>query len=1025
MQLINLIFLIFFNYSVSSSFVKQKKQSTDFILRPFSDNRKFKHVILKNGLELLLIEDVNVEKSAYSVGVKAGSFNDPDNVFGLFHLIEHMLFLGTEKYPEPENYDEFMSQHGGSNNAFTSEERTIYFNEIGEEYLENGLKRFSRFFIDPIFDEKMIFKEINSVNSEHLKNIPNEFDRLWYTLKSYCYPPFSQFTTGNIDTLVKIPESKRVSLPTLLKKMYEKYYCGENMFFVQLSKRSIDEQEKLVKKYFLDISKNNDGKCKRNEPKASSNQKLIKDEVLGKIVIVDPLNNKKQLWFVWNFSTLLNPLSKQPLELLSYILNSKKKNTLYWYLQQNDLILNTNTIYESYSFGIIFIYQVELSNKGSSKKFEVIDTLFKYINKLKVSNKIMEVYSRVKEISEREFIIRSEIRDQSPMYVVSDICSKIVKYGAHNALSAEMLIEETDELLLRTILNTMTPQNTFFIAEDNISGKFSLTFRDEYYGVVHTLNSIPSDTLIKWKSARFPTKVENSIVIPIPKKCSPLNLRIVEEVNNFSLPELLNSNYAKIWWHKPITKNHRIEIKILLKYPRRYNKGVETQIWGETIVYLINLLMESEVEELNECGISVYLGWEGDGILIDIGTFGYSEDIEKLLNIVIGPIFRRINEIECESLKKIFKEFSESKVGFHENGQETAYSQFLNLIKSLQLNASFTEWELRQYLNKGILKQNDNYFKHRSSIASFISYLSSVIKSDTSNKICEMLNNWSYKILHRQSVISYVQGNITKSKTLKIIEGFIMSGNIEPLSEKYSMKKKVYKIKNSIDITLFNPNSEDSNNTVIMLYQFGPSTFEEIIHLMVLQPLIQGYLYENLRTKTQIGYIVLANIISICKIKSLVIGVEGNLNYSVEDIEKYIYNTLREFSLERLIKMKGVVFESIKTSLIEEINSIENSFTLSFYHYWDEIRHSGSIGEMIDINKAIEYINNRMTIQLLHKTFTKLIYQGSEMKANTIIKIIPNRNWFNGLEKKGNNKDEYINKILSITREYLKKNYEY
>ncbi|KAK6587641.1 insulinase like protease [Cryptosporidium xiaoi] len=1025
---INLLFFIFFfGYSVSCNCVKPQKQSTDFVLKPFSDNRKFKHLILENGLEVLLIEDEIIENSAFSVGVKAGSFNDPENVFGLFHLIEHMLFLGTKKYPEPENYDEFMTSHGGKNNAFTSEERTVYFNEISEEYLEDGLKRFSRFFIDPIFDDEMISKEINSVNSEHLKNIPNEFDRLWYTLKSYCHPPFSQFTTGNIETLVKVPKLKGILLPVLLKRMYMKYYCAENMFLVLLSKRNINEQERLVRTYFSDVSNNNSGECRKNEFKEnSSTQGIIKEEHLGKIVVLNPLESKKQLWLVWNFPTLFNPSSKQPLGLLSYILNSKKKDTLYWHLQQNGLVINTSTIYESYSFGSIFIYQVELSKKGSSEVFEVVNTVFKYINKLKASKEIMSVYKGIKEISEREFIIQTELQEQSPMYIVSDICSRIVKYGVYNALSAEVLIKEIDENLIEKILSTIIPQNTFFIVEDNINEKVTSVFRDKYYNIIHTINYIPKDTLLKWENTQFSTKVGNKIVIPAPKKCSPLNLRLVEEISNSGFPELIDSNYAKIWWYKPNTKNHRIGIRMLLKYPRRYNKGIETQIWGKTIVYLINLLIEGEVEEFRECGISIYLGWEDNGISIDISTFGYSDDIEKLLHKTIGSAFKQIHEIDCETLKEILVEFSESKVGFHEGGEDTAYSQSLKLVESLQSDQSFTEWELRQYLNKTILREyGDDHFKRKkNSATSFVTYLISLIKNDTSNRICEVLNIWSYKMLHRQTVISYVQGNINRSKATEIVEGFILNSKIKPLSEKYSMKKNIYKIKNSLDITFFNPTLEDTNNMVLMLFQFGTSTFEERIHLLALQPLIQGYLYDNLRTRAQIGYIVLANIISICKVRSLVIGVEGNSNYSVENIEMNIYNTLREFSYKKLIKMDDVTFESIKTSLKGEINSTKNSFSSSFYHYWDEIRYSGNTDEIVDKNRAVEYINNVMTIQLLYRTFTKLINENNRMKANVTVKIIPSSSDFKGLDKM-DNKDEYLNEILSITREHLKKNDKY
>lgn len=54
------------------------------------------------------------------MSVRVGHFSDPWEVPGLAHFCEHMLFLGTEKYPDENSYNSFLSQHGGGSNAFTS-----------------------------------------------------------------------------------------------------------------------------------------------------------------------------------------------------------------------------------------------------------------------------------------------------------------------------------------------------------------------------------------------------------------------------------------------------------------------------------------------------------------------------------------------------------------------------------------------------------------------------------------------------------------------------------------------------------------------------------------------------------------------------------------------------------------------------------------------------------------------------------------------------------------------------------------
>lgn len=71
----------------------------------------------------------------------AGSLSDPENISGLAHFCEHMLFLGTEKYPKENEYSQFLSEHAGSSNAFTSGEHTNYYFDVSHEHLQGALDR--------------------------------------------------------------------------------------------------------------------------------------------------------------------------------------------------------------------------------------------------------------------------------------------------------------------------------------------------------------------------------------------------------------------------------------------------------------------------------------------------------------------------------------------------------------------------------------------------------------------------------------------------------------------------------------------------------------------------------------------------------------------------------------------------------------------------------------------------------------------------------------------------------------------
>lgn len=53
------------------------------------------------------------------MAVGVGSFSDPPHMQGLSHYLEHMLFMGSTKYPNENDYDDYITKHGGSNNAYT------------------------------------------------------------------------------------------------------------------------------------------------------------------------------------------------------------------------------------------------------------------------------------------------------------------------------------------------------------------------------------------------------------------------------------------------------------------------------------------------------------------------------------------------------------------------------------------------------------------------------------------------------------------------------------------------------------------------------------------------------------------------------------------------------------------------------------------------------------------------------------------------------------------------------------------
>ena len=110
---------------LSSRWLHQPVTQSVVIKRPL-DNREYKALTLDNGLRVLLILDSNSSRSAAALDVHVGSFSDPVDMPGLAHFCEHMTFLGTKKYPEEDEFSNFLATNGGSSNAYTDSEDTVY-----------------------------------------------------------------------------------------------------------------------------------------------------------------------------------------------------------------------------------------------------------------------------------------------------------------------------------------------------------------------------------------------------------------------------------------------------------------------------------------------------------------------------------------------------------------------------------------------------------------------------------------------------------------------------------------------------------------------------------------------------------------------------------------------------------------------------------------------------------------------------------------------------------------------------------
>jgi insulysin len=203
-----------------------------------NDDRAYRLIKLDNGMECLVVSDPKTDKSAAGISVRVGHLSDPENAQGMAHFCEHLLFMGTEKYPSENDYNEYLSRNNGQSNAYTAMDETVYYFDVHPPALPGALDRFAQFFIAPLFTDSCTEREILAVDSENKKNLQSDMWRMYQLEKSTSSKQHSywRFGTGNKQTLWDDPVSQGRNVRSELLEWYGRHYSANVMKLVVLGK---------------------------------------------------------------------------------------------------------------------------------------------------------------------------------------------------------------------------------------------------------------------------------------------------------------------------------------------------------------------------------------------------------------------------------------------------------------------------------------------------------------------------------------------------------------------------------------------------------------------------------------------------------------------------------------------------------------------------------------------------------------------------------------------------------------------
>jgi len=248
-----------------------------FLSASVAQNIQFTEYDLPNGLKVLLHEDHSTPIVAVSVMYHVGSKNEKPKRSGFAHFFEHLLFEGSENIKRGE-FDDYINNAGGFNNANTTFDRTYYYEVLPSNQLALGLW---------LESERMLHAKVEQVGVETQRQVVKEERRqrtdnqpygklLEETLKRlYKVHPYKSSVIGSMEDLDAAQEID-------YKTFYKDFYRPDNAILSIAGDIDIAQTKQLIDLYFKDIPKGK-GDIQRKFPQEPNSVREVRDTVYDNV----------------------------------------------------------------------------------------------------------------------------------------------------------------------------------------------------------------------------------------------------------------------------------------------------------------------------------------------------------------------------------------------------------------------------------------------------------------------------------------------------------------------------------------------------------------------------------------------------------------------------------------------------------------------------------------------------------------------------------------------------------------------
>ncbi|WP_318506107.1 insulinase family protein [Photobacterium leiognathi] len=843
-----------------------------------NDHKQYRYLTLANELRVLLVHDAEAPRSAAALSVEIGHFDDPIDRQGMAHFLEHMLFLGTEKFPRVGEFQTFINRSGGSNNAWTGTENTTFFFEVSPHAFEEGLDRFGQFFTAPLFNEEAVDKERQAVDSEYKLKIKDDVRRLYQVQKETINPahPFSKFSVGDLTTL---EDRDGKSVREDLLAFYHQHYSADVMGLVLLGPQSLDELELFTNAFFSHIPKTEVVKTPLTTPFVTENEKQ-------QFIQIEPIKELRKLTLSFSLPCVDEFYTKKPLSYIAHFLGNEGQGSLMSVLKKRGLI-NTLTAGGGINGSNFreFTVGLNLTPKGQDHIDDIVTSVFQYLKLIQQHGLAEWRQQEKKAVLEMAFRYQEKSR---PLDTVSYLVLNLLHYKPEDIIYGDYMMEQYDQPLIEQLLDYLEPSNMrlTLVAQ---GGHYDRTA--QWYDTPYSVTPFTDEQKALWQNVAL----DPELALPDPNiylcdNFDPLPL----EAGSDLPPQLIQDLPGFRLWYK---QEHDFRVPkgivyVAIDSPHAVSSPrniVKTRLCVEMLLEAINeTAYPAEI-----AGMSYNLYAHQGGVTLQLS--GFSEKQPLLMKLILerfaGRSFDkdRFTNIKAQMLRN-----------WRNAAEDKPISQLFNQLT-------------------GLLQPNNPPYPV------LIEALESIELDELPSFVEEM-----FAELH---IDTFVYGNWLKKDALALAE--TLKDAFRVTDQLYGESQRpLVRLENSGTLTYeLDCNHEDS--AILMYYQSQETTPEQIAIYTLANHLMSTTFFHELRTKQQLGYMVGTANLPLNRHPGLILYIQSPVadpGYLLEAIDDFT----NAFALV-LLELNEAQWQASKQGLIAQISEPDTNLRARAQRFWVSI----------------------------------------------------------------------------------------